>query len=151
MDLKEFDVSEKGNRYALVYLDYLTKCPEIEIERPQHLPVVQQIWCGGIIHDRASEFLSDILQDTAHSSYPRITAATNISLGIPRLMVNKAVKLNNVNELFGKKGHNWDTLLRPVLMAYHTTPQVSIGESHFTYSTVGMQNCLLLSIIIHLK
>ena len=32
MDLKEFDVSEKGNRYALVFLDYLTKCPEIEIE-----------------------------------------------------------------------------------------------------------------------
>ena len=40
MGFKEFDVSEKGNRYALVFLDYLTKCPEIEIETPQRLPVV---------------------------------------------------------------------------------------------------------------
>ena len=31
--LKEFDVSDKGNRYTLVFLDYLTKYPEIEIER----------------------------------------------------------------------------------------------------------------------
>jgi len=29
MDIKEFDVSTKGNRYALVFLDYLTKWPEV--------------------------------------------------------------------------------------------------------------------------
>ena len=29
MDFKEFDVSDKGNRYALVFQDYLTKWPEV--------------------------------------------------------------------------------------------------------------------------
>ena len=64
-------------------------------------------------------------------------------------MVSKAVKKNiknNVNEVIGKEGPHSDTLLRSVLMAYFTTatPQVSNGESHVTYSTVGILNCLLL-------
>ena len=29
MDFKEMDVSKKGNRYALVFQDYLTKWPEV--------------------------------------------------------------------------------------------------------------------------
>ena len=29
MDIKEFDVSTKGNRYVLVFQDYLTKWPEV--------------------------------------------------------------------------------------------------------------------------
>ena len=29
MDIKEFDVSTKGNRYALVFQDYLTEWPEV--------------------------------------------------------------------------------------------------------------------------
>ena len=36
-----------------------------------------------------------------------------------------------LTKLVGKKAHNWDTLLGPLLMAYRITPQVSTGESPF--------------------
>jgi len=39
MDFKEFDVSNRGNRYALVFQDYLTKWPEV-------FPVAVASHCG---------------------------------------------------------------------------------------------------------
>jgi len=74
MDFKEFDVSKKGNRYALVFQDYLTKWPEVFPVADRTAQTVagclaELVWRHGvparIIHDRAAEFLSDVLQDTA--------------------------------------------------------------------------------------
>ena len=74
MDFKEMDVSKKGNRYALVFQDYLTKWPEVFAVPDRAATtvahcLVELIWRHGvpqkIIHDRAAEFLSDVLQDTA--------------------------------------------------------------------------------------
>ena len=74
MDIKEFDISSMGNRYALVFQDYLTKWPEV-YPIPDHKAntvadcLADLIWRHGvpslIIHDRGPEFLSDVLQDTA--------------------------------------------------------------------------------------
>ena len=74
MDIKEFDMSSKGNRYALVFQDYLTKWPEI-YPLPDHKAptvagcLVDLIWRHAvpsrINHDRAPEFLSDVFQNTA--------------------------------------------------------------------------------------
>ena len=36
-----------------------------------------------------------------------------------------------LTKLVSKGGHDWDTLLGPVLFAYRTTPHSSIGESPF--------------------
>ena len=36
-----------------------------------------------------------------------------------------------LSKLVEKKGRNWDKLLGPVLIAYHTTAQTSTGESLF--------------------
>ena len=74
MDFKEFDVSKEGNRYALVFQDYLTKWPEVFPVADRTAKTVagclaELVWKHGvparIIHDRAAEFLSDVLQDTA--------------------------------------------------------------------------------------
>ena len=40
MDFKEFDVSEKGNRYALVFQDCLTKWPEVYTIQDRKAPTV---------------------------------------------------------------------------------------------------------------
>ena len=74
IDIKEFDMSNKGNRYALVVQDYLTTWLEV-YPLPDHKAttvadcLADLIWRHGvplrIIHDRAPEFLSDVLQDTA--------------------------------------------------------------------------------------
>ena len=64
----------KGNRYALVFQDYLTKWPKVFPVADRAATTVanclaEVIWRHGvprkIIHDRAAEFLSDVLQDTA--------------------------------------------------------------------------------------
>ena len=72
MDIKEFDLSSKGNRYALS-LSGLPKWPEVYLLSDHEAPTVADcladlIWRHGvpsrIIDDRAPE-LSDVLQDTA--------------------------------------------------------------------------------------
>ena len=74
MDFKEMDTSTDGNRYALVFQDYLTKWPEVFLVKDRSATTVTKclaelVWRHGIldkiIYDRAAEFLSDVLQDTA--------------------------------------------------------------------------------------
>ena len=74
MDYKEMDLSKSGNRYALVFQDYLTKWPEVYAVADRKATTVAKcladvIWRHGvpsrIIHDRAAEFLSDVIQETA--------------------------------------------------------------------------------------
>ena len=73
MDFKEMDESF-DNRFALVFQDYLSKWPEVYPVADRTASTVAKcladlIYRHGvpstIIHDRAPEFLSDVLQDTA--------------------------------------------------------------------------------------
>ena len=135
-------MSTKGNRYALIFQYYLTKWPEV-YPIPNHQAstvadcLANLIWRHGvpsrIIHDRAPEFLSDILQDTYHyraivnfwwsstDRWPGDGLAERLNWTL-KAMLTKVVN---------KKGSDWDTKLGPVLMAYRTTPQSSTRVSPF--------------------
>ena len=74
IDFKELDISHSGNKYALVFQDYLTKWMKVfpvahRTSRTVANYLVKLVSQHGvsakIIHDRAPEFLSDILQDSA--------------------------------------------------------------------------------------
>jgi len=74
MDFKEFDASNRGNRYTLVFQDYLTKWLEVFPVADRTAKIVasclaELVWRHGvsacIVHDKAAEFLSHVLQDTA--------------------------------------------------------------------------------------
>lgn len=74
MAYEEIDLSRRGNRYTLVFQDYLIKWPEVyTVEDRKATKVVHCladfIWWHGvavkIIHDRAVEFLSNVLKETA--------------------------------------------------------------------------------------
>ena len=74
MEFVELDLSSSGNRYALVFQDYLSKWPEVYAVSNRKAETVAEclldvIWKHGvpmrIIHDRAAEFLSNVLQETA--------------------------------------------------------------------------------------
>ena len=74
MDIKQFDLSNKRNRYGLAFQDYLIKWPEVYPISGHKAHTVADcladlIWRHGvpshIIHDRAPEFLFNVLQDTA--------------------------------------------------------------------------------------
>ena len=141
MDIKEFDKSSKGNQYALVFQDYLTKWPEVYPLPDHKAPTVagclaDLIWRHGvpsrIIHDRAPEFLSSVLQDTAAvfgvQQLPTSGGHPQTDGLVERL--NRTLKAM-LTKLVAKNGRDWDTKLGPVLMAYRTTPQMSTGESPF--------------------
>ena len=141
MDFKELDVSEDGNRYALVFQDYLTKWPEVFSVPDRTAPTVAKclaelVWRHGvpakIIHDRAAEFLSDVLQDTAailglkqlptSGGHPQTDGLVERFNRTLKTMLTKLVEV---------RGKNWDKLLGPVLLAYRTTPHSSSGETPF--------------------
>jgi len=74
VDFVELDLSSSGNRYALVFQDYLSKWPEVHTVSNRKAETVAEclldlIWKHRvpmrIIHDRATEFLSNVLQETA--------------------------------------------------------------------------------------
>ena len=73
MDLLEMDLAKSGNKYALVFQDYLSKWQLVYPIKDQKSETVAHclldlVWKHGIsarsIHDCAAEFLFDILQET---------------------------------------------------------------------------------------
>ena len=71
---KEMDTSTDGNRYALVFQGYLTNWPKVFPVKDRSATTVAKylaelVWRHGVLakitHDRAAEFSSDVLQDTA--------------------------------------------------------------------------------------
>ena len=142
MDFKEFDLSKRGNRYALVFQDYMTKWPEVYAVADRKATTVAHcladfIWKHGvpveIIHDRAAEFLSDILQETA-----QVLGVTQLptSGGHPQTdglveRLNRTLK-QMLSKIVSRGGRDWDDLLGPVLFAYRTAPHSSTGETPFS-------------------
>ena len=70
----ELECSKAGNKYALVLQDYLTKWPEVYAVPNRKSETVAKclldvVWKHGvplrIIHDRAAEFLSEVVQEVA--------------------------------------------------------------------------------------
>lgn len=147
----ELDCSGDGNRYALVFQDYLSKWPEVYALPDRKAETVAKclldlVWRHGvpnrIIHDRAAEFLSDVLQETA-----RLLGVKQLptSGGHPQTdglveRFNQTLK-QTLAKVVNKGGRNWDKLLGPVLLAYRATPHTSTGMSPF-YLVYGRMPCL---------
>ena len=98
--------------------------------------MAELVWRHGvptkIIHDRAAEFLSDVLQDTAAIlglKQPPTSEGHPQTDGLAERF-NRTLK-NMLTKLVEARGKNWDRLLGPVLLAYRTTPHSSSGETPF--------------------
>ena len=94
------------------------------------------IWHHGvprrIIHDRAAEFLAEVLQETAHNMG---ISQLPTSGGHPQTnglveCLNRTLK-QMLCKLVNNKGRNWDKLLGGILFAYMSTPHQSTGETLF--------------------
>ena len=141
MDFVELDVSKQGNRYALVFQDYLSKWPEVYALADRKATTVAKclidlVWKHGvpnrIIHDRAAEFLSEVLQETAEllgvSQLPTSGGHPQTDGLVERF--NQTLK-QMLAKMVTTKGRDWDVLLGPVLLAYRATPHTSTGMSPF--------------------
>ena len=146
MDFVEFNRSTSGNRYALVIQDYLTKWPEVyalpdrkaETVGRCLLDLTKKHWVPTrIIHDRAAEFLAEVLQETAtllwvthlptSGGHPQTDSLVERFNRTLKQMLAKLVK---------KGGNDWDSLLGPVLRTYLLTaphPILLLGLHLSTY------------------
>ena len=143
MDIKEFDISSRGNRYTLVFQDYLTKWHEV-YPIPDHKAhtvadcLADLIWRHGvpsrIIHDLTPEFLSKILQDTSTAA---IFGLQQLPTSGGHLQTDGLVEWLNrtlramLTKLVNHKDKDWDTKIGSVLMAYRTTLQTATAEFPF--------------------
>ena len=153
MDFIELECSKDGNKYALVLQDYLTKWPEVYAVPNRQAETVAKclldvVWKHGvplrIIHDRAAEFLSEVVQEVATllgvSQLPTSGGHPQTDGLVERF--NRTLK-QMLSKLVSKGGRDWDQLLGPVLFAYRTTPHASTGMSPFYLMYGETPNCHL--------
>jgi len=132
MDFVEMDRSKGGSCYALVIQDYHTWWPEAYALPDCKAETVARClldltWKHGvlsqIIHDRAAEFLAEVLEET--ESLPGLTQLPTTG-GHPQTdglveQFNRTFK-QMLAKLVAKGGNNWYFLLGPVLFVYRAIP-----------------------------
>ena len=142
VDVIQFPQTYDGNRYAVVFMDYLTKWPEVFPTADQTAVtiaklLVEHIVCrhgvpAKLLSDRGTNFLSELLHDVYHL------------LGIKKLnttayhpQTDGLVERFNrtLTDMLAKTsandGKDWDRRLPYVLFAYRTSMQESTKESPF--------------------
>ena len=142
MDFKEMDQSRSGNKYALVFQEYLMKWPEVYAVKDRSAQTIAKCLTDfackhGVpnrnIHDRAAEFMSNVLQETAKifglTQLPTSGAHPQTDVLVDRF--NKTLK-QMLSKVVTKRGKDWDELLGPVLLAYRTAPDSFTGETPFS-------------------
>ena len=143
MDIKEFDISSTGNRYTLVFQDYLTKWTEVypipDNKAHTVTDCLADLICRHgvplhIIHDLAPEFLSNILQDTSTAAIfglqQLLTSGGHLQTDGLLERLYRTLK-TMLTKLVNHKDKDWDIKLGSVLMAYRTTLQTSTAKSPF--------------------
>ena len=154
VDIIQFPCSYDGNKYAVIFVDYLTKWPEAFAIPDQTAETIARIFVeeiisrhgvpGKLLSDRGANFLSGLLQEVYH-----LMGIKKLNTSAYHPQTDSLVERFNrtLTDMLAKtvdrSGRNWDRRLPYVLYAYRTCIQESTQEYLFTYSMVGMQDCLL--------
>ena len=124
MDVLQLPKSSRGNRYAVVFMDYLTKWPEVFATADQSAPTIAKPSVEKVIsrHGVPKELLSDcgasFLSKLIAESDGLVERFNRTLLD----MLSKTVKTG---------GKDWDVCLPYLLFAYRSTVQPSTRESPF--------------------
>ena len=142
VDIIQFPQSHDGNKYAVVFVDYLTKWPEVFPTADQSAATVADLLVrevvsrhgvpGELLSDRGKTFLSGLMSEICkllgihklnttayHPQTDGLVERFNRTL---TAMLSKTVE---------KNGRNWDRQLPYVLFAYRTSRQEATRESPF--------------------
>ena len=142
VDVLQFATSSHGNKYAVVFMDYLTKWPEVFAVPDQTAHTIAQLLVEHVISrhgvpaqllsDRGPNFLSGLLKETCElmgihrlnttSYHPQTDGLVERFNRTLTSMLAKTVE---------KSGANWDEKLLYVLFAYRVSVQESTKESPF--------------------
>ena len=141
VDIIQFPCSYDGNKYAIVFMDYLTKWPEVfpvpnQTAETIARALVEVISRHGVpaklLSDRGANFLSDILQEVY-----KLLGIKKVNTSAYHPQSDGLVERFNrtLTDMLAKtvdqSGRDWDKRIPYVLYAYRTSVQESTKESPF--------------------
>lgn len=142
VDVIQFAKSHHGNRYAVVFMDYLTKWPEVFATKDQTALTIARLLVENVISRHGVP--TEILSDRGPSFVSRLLEQVCLLMGIKRVnttayhpQTDGLVERFNrtltdmLAKTVGSGGRDWDVRLPYVLFAYRASPQASSKESPF--------------------
>ena len=142
VDVLQLPLTKRGNKYALVFMDYLTKWPEVFAICDQTAPTIARHLVEHIItrhgvpnqilSDRGANFLSGLMtaiHDVMGIQRANTTAYHPQTDGLVERF-NRTL-LDMLAKTSKEHHHDWDLHLPFVLFAYRCSPQASTMESPF--------------------
>ena len=142
VDVIQFPRSYDGNQYAVVFVDYLTKWPEVFPVSDQTALTIARLLVESIIcrhgvpvellSDRGRAFLSGLMQEVYQLMGIHKVATTAYHPQTDGLVERFNRTLTDMlAKTVESNGRDWDRRLPYVLFAYRTSPQESTKESPF--------------------
>ena len=142
VDVIQFPPSSKGNKYDIVFMDYLTKWPEVFPSKNQNSLTIARLLIEQIIprhgvpvqllSDRGTAFLSKLMKEVY-----KLLGLKKVNIMAYHLQTDGLVERFNrtLTDMLSKKvmhtGRDWDIQLPYVLFAYRASTQDLTGESPF--------------------
>ncbi len=146
VDVIQYARSRRGNRYAVVFMDYLTKWLEVFATSDQTVPTIARLLVeeivsrhgvsGDLLSDRGPSFLSKLVLGTKKLN----TTAYHLQTDGLVERFNRTLT-DMLSKVVDQNGSDWDDQIPYVLFAYRTSLQKSTGESPF-FLLHGRDACL---------
>ena len=142
VDVVQFAKPQNGNTYAVVFVDYLTKWPEVFSTPDQSALTIAKLLVEHIISrhgvprellsDRGAAFLSRLLKEVCVLMGIKKANTTAYHPQTDGLVERFNQTLTDMlAKTVEQDGKNWDVRLPYVLFAHRTSPQESTKESPF--------------------
>ena len=143
VDVLSMPLTERGNKYALVFVDYFTKWPEVFAIPDQSADTVSRVFINEIVcrygapnellSDQGANFLSDQMLETLRLvGTKKINTAPNHPQSDGLVERFHRTLLNMLAKHSERAAKDWDLYLPYVLYAYRNSPHDSTLESpHF--------------------
>ena len=142
VDVLQLPRSEDGNQYAVVFMDYLTKWPEVFATTDQSAATIARLLVeevisrhgvpGEILSDRGKAFLSGLMKEVEQLlGFHKVNTSAyhpqtdGLVERFNRTLISMLAKTAQ------KGGRDWDRRLPYVLFAYRSSMQESTQESPF--------------------
>ena len=140
--LGPFPVSNSGNRYIVVFSDYLTRYPEAFAVPSIDAPTIADLLVNEILprhgaprtllSDRGSNFLSSLVREVCFLMDTKKTYTTSYHPQCDGLVERfNGTLAQSLSHCVSSSQKDWDRYLNPVLFGYRISPSEVTGESPF--------------------
>ena len=142
VDVLKLPRSRRGHSYAVVFVDYLTKWPEVYATRDQTAPTIAKLLVEEVISrhgvpnqllsDRGPSFLSHLITEVCRlMGIKKVNTTAYHPQGDGLVERFNRTLLDMLAKTVKPGGQDWDERLPYVLFAYRATLQASTAESPF--------------------